>query len=151
MDNALNDGIKGLNMNHLVQMKDIMRDYLRYSDEIIQFELDDLEDEFTDSFEGIEFLEDLVYKRDHCIEFISSHLDQAMFQDAELVTIYNDCIQSNSKVEEKLREMIGVTRERIDHNFKNMSNQGRDKIALKNYFKSQELDGINSFYLDKRK
>lgn len=138
-------------MNDLVQMKDMMRDYLRYSDEIIHFDLDDVEEQFTDSFEGIEFLEDLVYKRDHCIAFISSHIEQAMFHDEELMMIYHDCIKRNAQVEEKIADMIEVTRKMIDNNFKNMSNQGRDKIALKNYFKSQELDGISSFYLDKRK
>lgn len=138
-------------MNNLVQIKDIMRDYLRYSDEIINFEFDDLEDEFSDNSESVELLEELIYKREHCIEFMDSHIEHIMFEDAELMKIYNDCLKLNAEVEKKLEGMIAITKKMIDDNFKKMSNQGRDKIALKNYFKSQELDGISNFYLDKRK
>lgn len=136
---------------HLTQIKDIMRDYLRYSDEIIKFNLHSLNDEDENNLENQDLLEDLVYRRDNCIDYMSENITQEMFQDTEFKTMFDDCISLNGKVEAKLKEMISYTSNLIEENFKDMSNQGRDKIAIRNYLKSQELDGVSNFYLDKKK
>lgn len=136
---------------HMTQIKDIMRDYLRYCDEIIKFNSDALHDENENNLENQDLLEDLVYRRDNCIDYMSHNITQEMFEDAEFKTMFDDCLSLNLKVEERLKEMIDFTSGLIEQNFKNMSNQGRDKIAMRNYFKSQELDGVSNFYLDKKK
>lgn len=136
---------------HMTQMKDIMRDYLRYSSEIIKFNPASLDDEDENNLENQDLLEDLVYRRDNCIDYMSQNIESRMFEDAEFKAMFDDCVSLNLKVEDSLREMMRFTSGLIEENFKNMSNQGRDKIAMRNYFKSQELDGVSNFYLDKKK